>query len=900
VGSEGSHDDGGGGSARAVTFCLTDIVGSSALWDTEPDRMAGALIDHDEIVRTAVEAHHGRLMKSKGEGDSTFSVFASPSEAVATATEIVAILGTRSWPPGGLRIRAGVHTGRVDERDGDWFGPVVNRAARIRGLAEDAGVLCSGATEELVRDRLPAEFHLVDQGERALVGLRLPERIWAVVGPGVSASTLMTGPTGPMVVAPASSLVGRDADVDAVMALVRRHRLVTLVGAAGAGKTRLAREIAARAPMRAGARLVELADLRDPDAVKGAVFRPIVVEETGLEGGVRGLADLAVLLVVDNCEHLLEAAAHAVREVLDATANVRVLATTRQRLGLTSEALYPVEPLAVPGRGASTLSEVVASPAVQLFLERARAARPGLTVTDADARSIVDIAWVLDGVPLAIELAAAAVTSSGLAELSRGLHADIAPLTDPRRDVGGRHRSIESALDWSHRGVSEEERRVFRRLSSFARFRAEDVVKVAGEAGREDQTAAALSSLVAQSLVCVEDDGGAAAFRLLQPVRLYARQRLSEAGELEEIDERHAGHTLQTVLEVTGHYFVDQPAVVATLRFAAGDIDLALRRFFDTGQDGPAVRLTGAMALYWFFNDQLTGRRWVDRARAILPALDERQRLAVHFTSGLLHHSGTEVARAVEDLQLAVEGYRRLGRTASEAAARFWLGRALFLAGRPQSAYGPVFDRAHRLAEEIGDTVLEAWCQLWLVDLDQDVPLSDESVDRLMHVLRRAEQAGVTHPVGQACSMLGRDAQGRGELALARQYCDQAVAVYRALDDRWQLCQQLWDRAGIAMAAGDLVSAALDVAESTAISLEIGEERAILRGACGLYRYARITGHDDLADRLAAASHALADRVGQEAWSSTYPLPPRPALPSILAARPIDEVCREALVELFE
>ena len=283
---------------------------------------------------------------------------------------------------------------------------MVNRAARIRGLADDSGVLCSAATAALVRDGMPEGVHLVDVGEHSLLGLRTPERVWAVVAPELRAPTLTVAQR-PNIETPTTSLVGRKADVDAVHSLVLRHRLVTLVGAAGTGKSRLAREVAARLSMPGGARLVELADIRDPIAVTDAIFKSVTVTGDVLGQPPSRLVDTPILIVVDNCEHVVDGAAEAVRALLGSTVHVRVLATTREALSLSSEVLYAVKPLGLPRIGANREAEVFSAPAVSLFLDRARTARPGILLERTELEVVVDIARVLDGVPLAIELAAA-------------------------------------------------------------------------------------------------------------------------------------------------------------------------------------------------------------------------------------------------------------------------------------------------------------------------------------------------------------------------------------------------------------------------------------------------------------------------------------------------------------
>jgi predicted ATPase len=649
--------------------------------------------------------------------------------------------------------------------------------------------------------------------------------------------------------------------------------------------------------MPGGAHWVELADVRDPVAVTDSIFKSLTVGADVFGEPPTQLADSACLVVIDNCEHVVDAAADAVRALLEATARVRVLATTREALSLRSESLYAVEPLRLPRLGATRPAEVIAAPAVSLFLDRARAARPSIVLGNAELEVVLEIARVLDGVPLAIELAAAGLASCGLGDLARQLTVGVGILVDHRRDVDRRHASIQAALDWTHRGAGEEEQVMFRRLATFARFRADDAVAVAGRPEDRPRTLAVLQSLLSKSLLVMEDRDGQGSYRLLQPVRLYARDRLREANEIDEFEDRHARHTRDNAMAARRRYFSDQPSVVAKLSFASGDIDLALRRFLDTAQYSEAVDLIRALALYWFFNDQRTGRRWADRASAELSQLDARQQVSLRFARGLLHHGGIELARSVDDLWAAVEGYQHLGRRRAEAASRFWLARAQYFAGRPATDYVPMFEAAAALADDTGDPLLVAWCQLWLTEIEWAYGVPHDIAERLTSVIEQAQRSGLRHPIGHACARLGQYALLQGDHATAKRYCDQAVAIYRDLDDRWHLAEQLDTRAQIALAANDLLSAALDVAEATALSLEIGEERGIARAASVLGSYATAAGHVDIARQLGAAYHAFSDRLTDRGgWS--YPTP-RPDLASILAAPSIDEACRLAQAELF-
>jgi predicted ATPase len=628
------------------------------------------------------------------------------------------------------------------------------------------------------------------------------------------------------------------------------------------------------------------------------VFKAITVESSWPGEAPTRLADTAILLVVDNCEHVVDAAAEAVRDLLDSTNHLHILATSRELLSLTGEVGFVVQPLGLPSARVTNPSVAMDAPAVCLFLDRARAVRPDLVIAESDTPVLVDIALLLDGVPLAIELAAGGLASSGLGDLARNLKRDLPMLVDRRRDVDSRHRSLQAALDWTYGSAPEDARSLFRRLSVFARFRTDDAIAVAG-AGDSDRTRASLHSLVSMSLLVMEDAHGEAAYRLLQPVLLYANARLQEAGESESIRDWHAAYIAETATEAGRSYFFDQASVIARLRFVAADIDLSLHRLLNNHQYVQAVDLMSALGLYWFFNDPSSGRRWVDRVDKENAELDERQRLALHFVRGIVHHGGPAIGGAISDLESAAEGYRRLGRKHAEASSLFWLGRALVMGGRSENEWLAMFQSARVLAEEVDDPLLELWCRIWLVEPRPNRPLTPEMVEQLEGIIDDAQAAGALHPIGHACSLIGRVALAEGEFVKARRYCDEAVAIYRELDDQWQLATQLATRAWIAFRSNDLISAALDVVEGVEISLEIGEELSLFRAANLLRDYALATHQEGRAELLASACYAYAQRTegGDRMIREFETL--RPDRVAIAAALPLDQACRNALIDLF-
>jgi predicted ATPase/class 3 adenylate cyclase/DNA-binding SARP family transcriptional activator len=587
-----------------VTFLLTDIEGSTALWDTKGDAMRAALARHDEVIVQSVLEHRGRLVKPKGEGDSAFAVFASATDAVGAAVAAQRTLSAQTWPGDvSIRVRMAVHTGEAELRAGDYFGAAVNRAARLREVASGGQIVLSAAAAELVGDGLRDGLQLIDLGEHRLRDLSRPEHVFQLTHPALPRGfPPLRSDSGPSASLPAQRtlFVGRDRELRDVAAALDASPLVTLTGVGGVGKTRLALEVAATVlgGYRDGAWLVELAPAVDPAALVEVVATALgVTQNQGQTLDASVLAFLRtkrLLLVLDNCEHLLDAAAHFVDDVLRVCRDVRVLATSREGLGVAGERIVAVPTLEVPAEGDDgDLHLVENAESVRLFVARAAEAKAGFTLTEKNRTSIVQLCRRLDGIPLAIELAAARVRSLGPADLATRIDERFRLLAGGPRTAVERHQTLRRAIDWSYDLLDEIERRALNRLAVFAgSFDLEAAEAVlSGDGIDAGDVLDLVSRLVVKSLVVLEDQDDNTRYRLLETIRSYGLERLETCRELETLRRRHAEHyaafaaragdglrgpeevswTARTDAEL------DNLRAVVAWSVGTGDVDLALR-----------------------------------------------------------------------------------------------------------------------------------------------------------------------------------------------------------------------------------------------------------------------------------------------------------------------------------
>ena len=592
-----------------VTFLFTDIEGSTRLWEHDAQRMRPALARHDALTRAAVEGHRGTVVKMIGDG--VHAAFADPLDAVGATLQLQQALADPEATGGvPLRVRCGLHLGVVEQRDNDFFGTAVNRAARIMAAAHGGQVIVSQAVADRVADRLPYAVSLRDLGAVCLRDLASPERVYQVLHPQLrqefpALRSLTATPNN--LAQQVTSFVGRERELAEVKKLLAQTRLATLLGAGGIGKTRLSLHAAVEVldDFADGVWFVELAPIADPRLLAQAVAPVLgVKEEAGRpvqEALLKFVQDRQLLLVLDNCEHLLQGCAELAKQLLQAGAQVKILATSREPLHVAGETTYPVPSLSLPEpRMRIAHTALTQYEAIRLFVDRAAAARPAFRLTPNNATLVADICRRLDGIPLALELAAARVRVLSVETIAARLSDRFRLLTGGDRTALPRQQTLRACIDWSYDLLTEAERSVLRRLAVFAGGWTLEAAEAVGTGGdvQADEVLDVPAQLVEKSLVAMDAEG--TRYQLLETVRQYAQDRLHESGEAEAIRERHRDYFLALAEEAEPKLLgAEQAAWLRRLEAEHDNLRAGLSWSLEDSGSQAGLRLCGALQRFW-------------------------------------------------------------------------------------------------------------------------------------------------------------------------------------------------------------------------------------------------------------------------------------------------------------
>jgi predicted ATPase/class 3 adenylate cyclase len=861
---------------ETLTFLFTDIEGSTALLARlEDDGYARVLAGHHALIRSALAAHDGREVDTQG--DAFFAVFSSPRGCVAAVLAMQRAIQDHAWPGGEqVRVRMGIHCGEAARTATGLVGLEVHRAARVAAVAHGGQVLVSEAAAVLVRDWLPPGVSLADLRVHRLKDLGRPERIFQLHAPGLQAGfpplRSLGNPALPNnLPAQLSAFVGRGREVAEVWALVESSRLVTLTGAGGCGKTRLGLQVAAELLDGSGdgVWLAELAAVTDQDAVAPAISQALRLAvnpgRPALEALLDALEPQDVLIVVDNCEHLIGGCAKTAEAIVRRCPRVHLLATSREPLGIGGETIYRVPSLSLPGPGEADPPAPGSSDAVALFADRARAQGVALSVDEQAGPLVVSICRRLDGMPLAIELAAARLRSMSLAELHDRLDQRFRLLTGGSRTALERQQTLRATVGWSYSLLTGAERLLLARLSVFVGGFGLDAAEAVGGFGDLDvlDVADLLGSLVDKSLVVAEPAGAILRYRLLETIRLFAAERLAEAGEEEAavVAAAHCAHFLAVAEEAApcltgpeqGKWLARLDADQANLRRAAG---------YAAGRpDGTAVvlRLGVALDRYWWARSRL------QEAFGLLVPVLRRPGAGADpalFAAALVTATGAaffiDLAAARQLAEQAVQVARQLGdeRLLSTALAALCAGCSF--AGEPETGR-PFGHESVERARRLGDDVLlaEALRRYLLsintIDPARALPLYTEAI-------ACTERSGDHFINSRLNNNAGWAALVAGDIPAARAHLEAAA----------QAVQQIgWEDASVQENLGDVLRAErdLDGARSTfeaalRISRRNGDTWNMAYAILGLALLAGDAGDWDRAATLHGVAQAFQDRTG--------------------------------------
>ncbi|MDX6242041.1 MAG: hypothetical protein QOG10_6933, partial [Kribbellaceae bacterium] len=680
-----------------VTLLLADVEGSTQLWESQREAMTTAIACMNQTASKLIAEHGGVRPVEQGEGDSFVAAFSRAGDAVGCALD----LQRADLAP--IKLRIGVHTGDVQLRDeGNYAGTTINKTARLRDLAHGGQTVISAATEEMVEDQLPTEAWLTDLGRHPLRDLPRPMRVAQLCHPDLrndfpplrTANAVATH----NLPAQLTAFVGRAAQITEISASLTDNRLVTLTGAGGAGKTRLAIEVAGQmgSQFPDGICYADLAPIAHAEVVPLTVARALgLPDQPGrsiTETLLRSVRDRRLLVVLDNCEHLLEASAQLVNDVLAGCSRVTILATSREPLMVAGEVNWQVPSLSLTDE------------AVELFTDRARRARPDFTVTEDDSETVTEICRRLDGMPLAIELAAARVRALSLDEIVGSLHDRFRLLTGGARTAVRRQQTLRASVDWSHALLTEPERILFRRLAVFmGGFDLDAAQAVAGTSEVERfQVLDQLSLLVDKSLVVAENSGGRARYRLLETVRQYAQEKLGESGEADAVRGRHRDHYKAMAAQL------DAPVGTGYgrhLEQAVEEIDNLRAAFAWSHESGDlvgALELASTLQPLWLTRGRISeGIAWLDAAgaagAAVEPAIWARAIADKAVLSSWVDATGGMVERALEALAIA----RQVNEPALSTRV---LAACACITAHDADVARPYFTEALGLARELGDS----------------------------------------------------------------------------------------------------------------------------------------------------------------------------------------------------
>jgi len=925
-----------------LAFLFTDIAGSTQLWDTQHAAMKQAHARQADIIAGGVAAHNGHIVRDRGEGDSTFSVFVAPADAVAAASEIQRALLAEDWPTDGpLRVRASLHVGPAELREGDYNSTAVNRCARVRSLAVGGQTLVSQAIALMTEGTLPEGVTLRSLGTHRLKDLERPEEIFQLCHPELpddfpplrSLNSLPTNLPQQL-----NRFIGREAEIRQLAALLHPHapegassptRLLTLLGTGGAGKTRLSLQIGAELleEYTDGVWQVELAALTEPALLPQTVATAMEVRgdrnRSVMEMLLEHLKSRTLLLLLDNCEHLLDACARFAESLLRACPHVKILATSREGLNIAGERVHRVASLSLPDvRQLLTADRVkpyesllltadcvTQYEAPLLFMERAVQVKESFVLTDDMAPTLALLCHRLDGIPLAIELAAVRMRSLAIPDIYNRLDQRFRLLTGGGRTALPRQQTLRALIDWSYDLLSGSERLLLARLSVFSGgwtlAQAETVS--ADDRIEEWEVLDLLSGLVDKSLVLAEESQGAVRYRMLETISQYGAEKLREGGEETALRTRHRDCYLALTEEARANLNgPEQANLLETLEAEHNNLRQALV-FCLQEPGGPAIglRIAGALSQFWSIRghfaearrrfdallahpeaqartlaralalngsgilaynqgDYAAARTLIEESLSIRKELQDTVGVSRSLSNlGLIARELGEYARAHALYEESMVGLRAMGDKLGIAICLFNQGRN----AHDRSDYAlarSIHQEGLAIWKEIGDKsgIALALNGLGIVVFDEGDNVFARALYEETLEIQRELKDGIG--ISNCLNNLGTIASAEGEYALARAHFEESLAIKRELGDRQGSAIARNNLGDVACGEHDYLLARSLYEQSLAIRREIGDRKGIAGSLGSLGNLARIEADPALSHALFLESLALQQEIGDK------------------------------------
>jgi predicted ATPase/class 3 adenylate cyclase len=859
--------------AGTVTFLFTDIEGSTRMLQANPVQTGNMLARHHDLLLEVVESHGGTVFETLGDG--VYASFARASDGVRAALAGQQRIHSEDWGEvGPIHVRMGLHTGDVEVRGEHYFGPALFRCSRLMAIGHGGQVLLSRATRDLVGDGLPSGAAIRSLGVHRLKDLAEPAEVYQLMHPDLPANF----PPLRSLDALANNLpvnttrfIGREEEVAAVRERVVAERLVTLTGTGGAGKTRLALQVAADLVdhFADGVWLVEYGPVADPAMVAQTCAAVLSVRE---EPGREPLATLVdhlrardLLLVMDSCEHLVAACAALANTLLRAAPRLHILATSREVLGISGETTWRVPSLSLPPKPPPPPESLGQYEAIGLFVERARAANTAFHLTAQNAGAVVEVCDRLDGIPLAIELAAARVRMMSVEQIAARLDDRFRLLTGGSRADLPRQQTLRALVGWSHALLHDTERVLFRRLSVFSGgWTLEAAEAVCGGDGLDAYDVLDLTiQLVDKSLIIADEQDGQERYRMLETIREYGRECLAEAGEADMVRGLHLEFFLSLAERALPADY--EPAVLALLAREQDNVRAALRRAIETGDAQRALRLAGGLWDYWSVRGYYTeGRAWLTEilampgvknminaphARALQTAGHLANCQADYVNASALLAESRDVAEALADDRTIAASLHLMGNTAS---GRGELSRA-----------SAMYAEARQLNRRAGSRGAEILNLLQMADVALELEDIDQARAFGLEVVGASRERGQRWGIARGTCVLGRVALAEGDLANAQRLLEQSLEIQLALPDQQGRIRSLSALARVASGQGNAELARRRYAESLQVARESYQLLEIARSLEGMAELDAATDFKR-ALRLMGAAGALRKLIGAE------------------------------------